>query len=582
MAITLGMLHLLGKAMRGLAGSPAVPRRVLSLGYPDIVAAPSHFADFFGADLPARLEWRADSAQIVRYHNAGAVTDRIVDSEQFFRVLGFELEIVDIAEIRGGERILDLNDPCPPSLHGRYGIVIDAGTCEHVFNIGQAAKNVAQMTAPGGYVLSCASLSMFNHAFYNLSPTWYMDFYGQNGFEVVALYSAQHADPTTLNEVRPYQRFGTAPDNSMILMLARRLEVRDIVWPMQHKYRAMTSAAPARPASPPPAAAPASGPDTQTPEPSNKPPAGVVVKYASFLVETRPAKTTRKRRDALRARFDALGPAPGGVPDVFVFHAQIRSVDKVEYRDTRYDPVRDDYGRTLATFIGCVRDALPGARVILASDAETPFDAGDIDGAHLVRLPIDANAPMYERVVAMNAFVHSRAFAAPVLFLDSDAFVNRPLGETFGLRFDVAVTVRSPLLGLMPLNEGVILAKAERPAAIRGFFDRYLATYDRLCGDATIREYYGDIRRWRGGQLALNAVCAGAAPFNSRDIVDCGGAMVRGLPCIHFNHSCEHGKDLTSQDVAQAYVVHLKGVRKDMLDRFHALRGRPDPVPCAG
>src|SRR3546814_15352353 len=89
---------------------------------------------------------------------------------------------------------------------------------------------------------------------------------------------------------------------------------------------------------------------------------------------------------------------------------------------------------------------------------------------------------MYERVVAISAFVQSRAFASDTAFLDSDAFVNLPLAPLFRLPFDVAVTYRNDP-GLMKINEGVIFASPRRGLAARGFFRRYLATYEALRGD---------------------------------------------------------------------------------------------------
>lgn len=143
---------------------------VLSLGYPDILAAPGQLAELFGSALDTALEYRGDSESIARWHAMPPGT-RIPDSIQFFALLGYDLEVLDIVSARGGELIHDLNQPVPQELHRRYALIIDPGTLEHCFNIAQAAKNVAEMAAPGGCVFHGNPMNLYNHGFYNLNPT---------------------------------------------------------------------------------------------------------------------------------------------------------------------------------------------------------------------------------------------------------------------------------------------------------------------------------------------------------------------------------------------------------------------------
>lgn len=212
-------------------------RRILALGYPDIVASPKAIRALFQLPATVPLGIRADSEGIVRWHNAARVTDSIIESQDLFSALDFELEIVDNASSRGGEIPLDLNEPVPEHYHERYALVIDHGTCEHCFNIAQAIKNVATMVAKGGYVIHSNPLNMFNHGFYNLNPTWYHDFYKANGFELLKLIVVSNGtvDPL-IHEVPAVAKFRDIPERSSNLVLARRLEVRPIVWPQQTKY----------------------------------------------------------------------------------------------------------------------------------------------------------------------------------------------------------------------------------------------------------------------------------------------------------------------------------------------------------
>ena len=62
------------------------------------------------------------------------------------------------------------------------------------FNIGEAIKNIAVATKKGGLVWHGSPLLFFNHGFYNLNPTFFVDFYSQNGFEILDLSASFHRD----------------------------------------------------------------------------------------------------------------------------------------------------------------------------------------------------------------------------------------------------------------------------------------------------------------------------------------------------------------------------------------------------
>jgi hypothetical protein len=186
----------------------------------------------------------------------------------------------------------------------------------------------------------------------------------------------------------------------------------------------------------------------------------------------------------------------------------------------------------------------------------------------VVELEVPPDQPMYQRVASMCAYVRSAAFVKDTLFLDSDAFLSANFTEYLDADYDVAVTVRDDP-GLMPVNEGVIVARAERRAAVREFFDRYLATYEALLSDDRISSYYGDIRKWRGGQLSLNAVTRTAHPYSSPRRISIGDARLQCLPCDPFNFSYDYGANVAQEQLASKVVVHMKGGRKSEL---HAVR----------
>lgn len=236
MALTPDALKLVQHGLLASERGGCESQTVLSLGYPDILASADELGSLFGGDIATTLTYRGDSEAIARWHGMPAGT-RIPEAVNFFVLLGYDLEVLDVATLRGGELLHDLNQPVPPHLHRRYALVIDAGTLEHCFNIAQAARNVAEMVAPGGCVFHGNPLNMYNHGFYNLNPTWYRDFYAANGFEIEALHAI--ADPVRARNryaVPHTQRFRETLPESSLYVLARRVSERPIVWPAQTKY----------------------------------------------------------------------------------------------------------------------------------------------------------------------------------------------------------------------------------------------------------------------------------------------------------------------------------------------------------
>jgi hypothetical protein len=235
-ALTVGVI---AESLAAARAGGCESRRVLSLGYPDILASPAQLAQLFGEEMVRNLDTRADAASILRWHNATAVTDRVVEAKALFAALGFELDVLDITQARGGEIIHDLNLPLPASLEARYAAVLDAGTLEHCFNIAQAAKNVASAVALHGFAMHGNPLNMYNHGFYNLNPTWYHDFYEDNGFAVTRLQVVLEAvgDNPKVANAPAFGRFGAVPDNASLLVIAHRRAITELKWPVQRKYR---------------------------------------------------------------------------------------------------------------------------------------------------------------------------------------------------------------------------------------------------------------------------------------------------------------------------------------------------------
>jgi len=209
----------------------AASKSVFSLGYPDLLLSKEAAKKIFGVDLkkthPANETARKQHA----------MPFDLIDTEEFFDAMHISFSCCDIAQLRGCEIIADLNYP---QEFPQADFVIDAGTIEHCFNISQAALNAANTVAPGGVIFHGNPLSMVNHGFYCLSPTWYTDFYKDNGWDIVLQATMGVNDE--IHELEfPLKRAKFASELSNIFMAIKPKNVREMRFPTQTKYKRMLS-----------------------------------------------------------------------------------------------------------------------------------------------------------------------------------------------------------------------------------------------------------------------------------------------------------------------------------------------------
>ena len=209
------------------------------LSYPDLLVPKHDLERLLGADVVSRIAIRPDAAELRKKYGYKDAFGPIYATESLLPEFGIEPVFYDIARLRGVEQILDLNEPLPAELKGAFDIVIDTGTLEHCFNVGNAWRSMCAMVRQGGWLLTTAPLSMCNHGFWNFSPTAYYDFLTQNGFKIKFL---RGYFPFNLSkgfvDISPVQRFDMEPE-MMQLCVARREELKELVWPVQSKYRHM-------------------------------------------------------------------------------------------------------------------------------------------------------------------------------------------------------------------------------------------------------------------------------------------------------------------------------------------------------
>ena len=196
--------------------STKVTGRALSAGYPDLLV---HFLD-----APARK----DSDAVRAHHNNFKYP--IAESVDVFREMGLELEVIDREKLQGCERIFDLNNILALD---EYDLVIDPGTSEHCFNIPQALINLADAVKIGGFISQALPMSMFNHGYWNVNPVALIDFYELNGFEILKFVIRHDEEIFSPKPEDRGRRMVSVPEDSVNLLLAKRLEKKLFRWPQQ-------------------------------------------------------------------------------------------------------------------------------------------------------------------------------------------------------------------------------------------------------------------------------------------------------------------------------------------------------------
>lgn len=136
-----------------------------------------------------------DAGEVELSHDPRLAQQQCLGDRTFFRMLGFDrVESCDIADWEGADHIMDLNDPAPTELHGRFDTILDPGTILQIFHQPQLLQNLHDLVKVGGRIVH-AGVPSNNHVdlgFYMFSPTFFHDFYSANGYKIEYQYLCQY------------------------------------------------------------------------------------------------------------------------------------------------------------------------------------------------------------------------------------------------------------------------------------------------------------------------------------------------------------------------------------------------------
>lgn len=150
------------------------------------------------------------------------------------------VDTVDIIAHKGFEQIVNLN--LTHEWLRRYNLVINPGTLEHCFNIGQAFMNAWNALAVGGHAVHIAPATMLNHGYWNVNPIAFIDWCEVNGGRVCDMRFARNGDAQHAVTKQPIPNSksgrGCFPPETVVYALLRKMKMLPgVQWPQQGVYR---------------------------------------------------------------------------------------------------------------------------------------------------------------------------------------------------------------------------------------------------------------------------------------------------------------------------------------------------------
>jgi len=156
-----------------------------------------------------------------------------------FERLGVEYSCIDASGEHGALR-WDLNfDECTPEHKGRYQLVTNHGTTEHLLNQFNSFKMVHDLAAKNGLIMHALPfLSYLDHGYFNYQPNLFIDLARSNGYDLLGMWL--NIDKN-LTHLIPWERglekhLQIEKGDSLLLVLFRKTVDEDFSVPVQAVY----------------------------------------------------------------------------------------------------------------------------------------------------------------------------------------------------------------------------------------------------------------------------------------------------------------------------------------------------------
>lgn len=177
--------------------------------------------------------------------------DYYISDVELCGVLGFSsCDSVDLNQDEGATFCFDMNIVPPPISMGTFDTIFNFGTMEHIFHIPNFLQNLYALLKPEGIIFhSAPANNMVEHGFYQFSPTFFFDYYTDNGYKILeCVFSKPVADtlgnrrlltPFNTYEHKADPLYGKMGDSVYdVVFIARKSEFSN--WdaiPTQFRYR---------------------------------------------------------------------------------------------------------------------------------------------------------------------------------------------------------------------------------------------------------------------------------------------------------------------------------------------------------
>ncbi len=140
-----------------------------------------------------------------------------------------DVSVIDLFDDRADKRY-DMNQPVPPTEHDRYGLFLDIGSIEHVFDTRQCIENSLRMVRTGGiYMLHTCVNGYFAHGFHTFNPEALVKSLTLNSFEIIY---HRYSTPLCVPLRSPLEA-----RDVLIWLVARKLaRIEDFILPQQDHW----------------------------------------------------------------------------------------------------------------------------------------------------------------------------------------------------------------------------------------------------------------------------------------------------------------------------------------------------------
>lgn len=169
-------------------------------------------------------------------------------AEEFLKTLGAgDVVSFDASDYEGASIVHDFNDPIPDEYKGRFSVVLDGGTLEHVFNFPTAIRNCMEMVEIGGYFLGITPANNhFGHGFYQFSPELFFRIFSPaHGFRLEKMAAFEETPGSSWYEIVDPAAVGERvllvnDQPTLLLIVAKKIsdEKFNPPTPQQSDYRA--------------------------------------------------------------------------------------------------------------------------------------------------------------------------------------------------------------------------------------------------------------------------------------------------------------------------------------------------------